>query len=243
MDFYGEEEDEAPPEGDAAGDALEREILDELSEMRGIMLGFARRIAALGGETQEPETLAKLNNAAVRTARAHRQVAVLQLEIAGKRPLASQRGAAHIAQPDDGAPGAGHKVRQRSQSERFPKGLPYGHGDLTDYDDYTDAERRGLESARFFDRLKPLFAALDEDFKAAGRDDICREAPATKFKLIFYIPHPATDRAIAAAQPADVCTIFAMGDRLPPVAGTGPPEIWAAYNERRRFAQQLRARM
>jgi hypothetical protein len=196
-------------------------------------------MAAQAGEAEKPEDLARLNTAAVKSARAHRQIAVLQLEILGKRPVAGRRGDAGREPPADRGSGEKPKIRVRSQRERFPDGLPFHHDDYNDYDDYTDDERRELEAARFFQRLEPVVAAMDEDFTAAGREDIVRQSPATKYKLIFYVPHPATDRAIAAAQPADICTIFGMGDRLPPVAGTGPPEVWERFNEGYRLQREF----
>jgi hypothetical protein len=227
-EFDAEEVDYPPREGNTAfADAVEQVILAELSEMREIMLGLARQVAVKAAEAEKPEDLTRLNTAAVKSARAHRQIAVLQLEILGKRPIAGLRGS-----PAGQASGEGPKPRVRSQEERFPNGLPFRNDDYNDYDDYTDEERQELESERFFQRLEPVVAAMDEDFTAAGREEILRESPETKFKLIYYIPHPATDRAIAASTAEDICMIFGViGGMLPPVAGTGPPEVWENYNE------------
>ena len=73
---------------------------------------------------------------------------------------------------------------------------------------------------------------MDADFRAAGRADIVRhESVVTKHKLICYIPHPNLDRVIAEADPRIVLLGYLEMGRLPPVAGTGPPEEWDAYNE------------
>jgi hypothetical protein len=218
-----------PPEGAAApAEALEREIMDELSEMRGIMLGLARRLATQAQATDEPEALTRLNNAAVRTARAHRQVAVLQLEMAGKRPIAGRAEPREAPAAQPGSRG-NPQSRPRPVKERFPDGLPYTNGDYSDNDDYTDEERQELAERKFGEGLKPLVAAMDQDFLAAGYDDLLGQSPETKFKLIYYIPHPALDRAAAGADPNLVAAVFGWIGLLPPVAGTGPPEEWERY--------------
>src|SRR5579859_1114203 len=171
---------------------LEAEIQGELSEMRQMVVEFGRLLIAKGRQADSADELVKLSNAANRAARAHRQIGVLQLEIAGKRPLPGTRAPREASAVKNGEP----SPEVEAQSERRVRsGLPFEYGDYDDYDDYTEDERveRDLRQL-FLDRKGPLLTAMDEDFKAAGRADIVRESPKTKYKLIYYIPHPNLDR-------------------------------------------------
>jgi hypothetical protein len=221
----------------AFADALEQAILGELGEMRELMLGMAREVAGRAKAAETAEDLTRLNTAAVKAARAHRQISVLQLEMLGKRPIPGRNGASAGGAAGQ-AGGAGSATR--SQRARSPNGTPFRNDTYDDYDDYDDhADDEDPESAfdRMMVRLEPVLAAMDEDFVAAGHDDIPRKSPQSKFKLIYYVPHPATDRAIAASRPEDVCAIFNLAGLLPPVAGTGPPEVWERFIENRRLRE------
>jgi hypothetical protein len=226
-------EAETPPVGGVAPEGgLEQAIQDELSEMRAITLRFARRLDARADTDEGRKELTQLSNAAVRSARSFRQVAVLQLEIAGKRPLANSGANGGAGANAGGKQAAADKAKSQATnpSRWYPKGYPFARGDYTDYDDYTDEERKMLEQAKFGERIRLMEAAVDEDFRAAGREDICREAPITKFELVFGIPHPALDRCFAEVEPGDVYRIFGLKNVLPPRLGAGPPGVLEEYD-------------
>jgi hypothetical protein len=238
--------------------ALKDEILGELSFMRGIMLGFARQLQieaepvepaqpATDEEQAEKPDLPRLAVAAVHVARAHRQISVLQLEIIGEREPAGRRaGGGQQGQAQaraDGripTPDNPPRKRWRSPAEQelvdrwYPAGYPYANGDYNDYDIYTDRERDECEDARQVAMVEKLVAAMDEDFTAAGRADICREAPCKKVQLILALPHPATDRCVAAMAPGDVYWMFEPEHVEPLKLGAGPPGALEAYDARRR---------
>ena len=217
-----DQDDDMSPEGEVAPGDLEQEILAELSEMRGIMVRFARRLDARAETPEGQEELPKLNNAAVKAVQALRRIGVLQLEMLGKRPLPNVRA-------PNAAPANGSRDPAR-RSRRYPEGAPYLRGDYTDYDDYTDEDRQELRRAKFEAQLKGLAAAMDEDFRAAGREDICNQSPETKSRLIFSIPHPALDRWVECAEHSDVYTVFGVENVLPLKLGPGPPDPLAAFD-------------
>jgi len=225
------EDDDMPPEGGAAPGDLEQEILAELSEMRAIMVRFARRLDARAETPEGQQELPKLNNAAVKAVQALRRIGVLQLEILGKRPLPNVR-------PPNAAPTGAPANRSRLKFEPgvpnrwHPDPPPYLRGDYTDYDDYTDAEREALKREKFGARIALMGKALDEDFRAAGREDVCGQSPETKSRLIFSIPHPALDRWVAETAPGDVFAVFGFENVLPLKLGPGPPDPLAAFDER-----------
>jgi hypothetical protein len=84
-----------PPE---AGElSLQEALQADLTRLRGYNMRFAERLDAAAEKEERPERLAQLNNASVKAARAVRQIAVLQLEIAGERPLPNVRAPAAAA--------------------------------------------------------------------------------------------------------------------------------------------------
>jgi hypothetical protein len=221
--------DLAPEGGAVPGDGLEEEVLEELSLMRAIMLRFARRIDARADTPEGQKELPRLTNAVTRAMRALRQIQVLQLEVAGKRPVAVRRGPA--------ANGAGDAAANanRSAGAKDPKrfghnGYPFENGDYDDYDDYTDQERKLLGRAIFRDRVKRMRAAMKEDFEAAGRPHFCREAPVKQFELITSIPHPALDRCLPGIEREIVFLIFGE-DNVKLSLGPGPPGVLEKFDE------------
>src|ERR1700722_12380114 len=77
--------------------SLQEALQADLTRLRGYNMRFAERLDAAAEKEERPERLAQLNNASVKAARAVRQIAVLQLEIAGERPLPNVRAPAAAA--------------------------------------------------------------------------------------------------------------------------------------------------
>jgi len=232
------DEDDWEPEGEAVPEiGLEQGILNQLGDMRGLMERFARRLDARADTEEGQKALPQLTNAAVKAVRALRQIAVLQLEIAGKRALPAQKGPNQRG-PNQRGPGDASVARNKAEpgdpDRWYPEGYPFDNGDYTDYDDYTDSEREQLEAAKFEQKLERVGAAVDEDLVAAGRSELCRLAPVVKFKLIFGIPHPALDRCLAEGEPGDIYAIFEREDIVPPRLGTGPPGVLEEYDAKRK---------
>src|SRR6185312_4590834 len=61
---------------------------------------------------------------------------------------------------------------------------------------YTERDRLLLAKAFVDPRRRVMVAAMDKDFRAAGRPDVCAKSPGTKFDLILGIPHPEFDKVI-----------------------------------------------
>ena len=211
---------------------LEQAIQDELSEFRAITLRFARRLDARA-DTEEGQTEL--------TQSEQRGGSLGAVVPAGGGAAAGNRGQAAAlpnsgANAGSGANADGKQAADKAKSQAtnpsrwYPKGYPFARGDYTDYDDYTDEERKMLEQAKFGQRIRLMEAAVDEDFRAAGREEICRQAPITKFELVFGIPHPALDRCLAEVEPGDVYRIFGFKNVLPPRLGTGPPGVLEKYD-------------
>ena len=171
--------------------SLQEAIQADLSRLRGFNMRFAERLDAAAEKEERPERLAQLNNASVKAARAVRQIAVLQLEIAGERPLPNARAPA--------APANANKPKDEVEGPKNgprPCPRPWEKGDYKDYDDYTDDDRRIVMNAIINAAREKLRAAQNEDFRAAGRERPCRESFNTKLELIHGIPHPAFDECL-----------------------------------------------
>jgi hypothetical protein len=215
--------------GAVPDDGLEQGILEELSLMRAIMLRFARRLDVRADTPEGQKELPRLTNAVTRSMRALRQIQVLQLEVAGKRPVAVRRGTG-AGGARDAAANANTPAEAKDPKRFGPDGYPFDHGDYNDYDDYTDAERKLRARAIFRDRVKRMTAAMKEDFEAAGRPHCCREAPVKQFELITTLPHPALDRCLPEIEPEIVYLIF--GEKLVRLSlGPGPPEVLEKFDE------------
>jgi hypothetical protein len=182
---------------------------------------FAERLDTLAEKEERPESLSQLSNASVKAARAVRQIAVLQLEIAGERPLPNSRAPAAPANDD--------RDRPYPNGPR-PEAKPWEHGDYTDYDDYTDDERWLSAETKVDSEIERLERAMHADFEAAGRGDVCKQAPVTKFKLILGIPHPALDECIKTVDYNLLRHFVGPENLLPPALGPGPPNAWAEYD-------------
>jgi hypothetical protein len=233
--------EEPAVEDDSPADTLVDELQAELAEMRGIVLGSARRMQARAEVDDSTDGLAKLNTGITKAARAFRQIAVLQLEIAGKRKLPGTREPAAAAQaaPGAAAPGAAAKgaaakgkIERSARWNAADRSYPFDHGDYTDYDDYTDWEHDRLGEAILDERRKRVVAAMDADFRAAGRDEVLGQAPVTKFKMILDLPHPALDACLPTIEPEIVLYFFRKDVRL--ALGPGPPGIWEKHDAYRK---------
>jgi hypothetical protein len=217
-----------PPETGELG--LQEAIQADLSRLRGYNMRFAERLDAMAEKEARPERLSQLNNASVKAARAVRQIAVLQLEIAGGRPLANSR-----------APATQNKSSNEFLDSVRPKHGPrprdraWEHGDYIEYDDYTDEERWRCIEAKVENRIDRLNEAMDEDLRAAGRDDVCGESLNTKFKLILSIPHPAFNEALRGIEPALIYHFLGSDNLLPPALAPGVPDAWAEYDTRQKL--------
>jgi len=177
--------------------SLQEAIQADLTRIRGYNMRFAERLDAMAEKEERPERLAQLNNASVKTARAVRQIAVLQLEIAGERPVANVRAPAAAANANK--PEAVQPKSYKNGPRPCPR--PWEKGDYTDYDDYTDDDLRICLNAIVDEAREKLRDAQDEDFRAAGRERPCRESFATKLELIHGIPHPAFDECLKGINP------------------------------------------
>jgi hypothetical protein len=217
--------EESADEVDSPADTLVDDIQAELAEMRGIVLRQARRMEARAEVDDSTDGLAKLNTGIAKAARAFRQIAVLQLEIAGERPLPGTRAPRAAAQAADDEP---EDAYARSARWDEKHGYPFNHGDYTEYDDYTDWERGQLAEAVVHERLFRVVAAMDADFRAAGRDEVLNMAPVDKFKMILDLPHPALDACLSGIEPEYVLLFFEGDVRM--ALGPGPPGIWEEHD-------------
>ena len=213
----------------AAEPTLKEAIQDDLSRLREMQMRFAGRLDRAAEKEERPERLSQLNNAAVKTARAVRQIAVLQLEIAGDRPVPNARAAPT-------APANQNKSSERPKPKNGPRPCPrpWEKGDYTDYDDYTDNDRLIALRAGVDERRRRMVAAMNEDFRAAGREDVCGQSPKTKFGLILGIPHPAFDACIQEIEPEWVYR-WIGDENITLTLGPGPPDAWAQWDERERL--------
>jgi hypothetical protein len=216
---------------DAPGEAmspyeLQAAIAADLNELRAVGMRFLRRIDARADTPEGEEMLPQLNNAMVKVARAVRQVAVLQLEVAGLRQPGNARAPA-------AAPANQNEKAEKTGNGDRPCPRPWDKGDYNDYDDYSDDERRIVLRALIDSKRKTLVAAMNDDFRAAGRDDVLGQSQMTKCKMILGIPHPNLDAWLEAER--DYAEFFFEAeDILPPRVGPGQPGVWEAWDADRK---------
>jgi hypothetical protein len=144
---------------------LQAAIAADLNELRAVGMRFIRRMDAKADTPEGDAMLPQLNNAVVKVARAVRQIAVLQLEVAGLRQQPNARAPA-------AAPANENTEFEETGNGNRPCLRPWDRGDYNDYDDYSDSERRIVLDALIDSKRKIVVAAMDEDFRSAGRDDI-----------------------------------------------------------------------
>jgi hypothetical protein len=215
--------------------SLQEAIQADLSRLRAFNMRFAERLDAMAEKEERPERLSQLNNASVKAARAVRQIAVLQLEIAGERPLANSRAPAAPAnanKPKDQVEGPNNGPR--------PCPRPWEKGDYTDYDDYTDDDRRICLKAIVGEAREKLRAAQNEDFRAAGREEPCRESFNTKLELIHGIPHPAFNECLKGIDP-EIALLLLGPHRLNTVLAP-QPDVLAEYDAKQEWVASLQRR-
>jgi hypothetical protein len=215
-------------DADASDAALAADIQAELTELRGICMRFARRLDVKAETSQGQEQLAQLNNAAVKAARAVRQVAVLQLEIAGLRDRPGSRPAA-------GAPA--NQNKPKPTVHKFgpkPCDYPWKHGDYTEYDDYTDWERETALDAKISAGIQAISDAAREDLAAYGRSDVCREAPRSFAEMVRAIPHPALDAALNDLEPIYAQLLFGKENVVLSLRPASP-EVWTEYDAKQKL--------
>jgi hypothetical protein len=189
---------------------------------------FIRRMDAKADTPEGDKILPQLNTAVVKTARAVRQIAVLQLEVAGLRQQPNARAPAV-------APANENVETEKTENGNRPCPRPWDREDYNDYDDYSDSERRMVLRALLDSKRKILVAAMDEDFRAAGREDVLGQAPATKYKTILGIPHPNLDACIETIEYDYIYMFFDEEDILPPQLGPGQPDIWEKWDADRKL--------
>jgi len=199
-----------------------------LMKLRAMQMRFADRLDRAAEKEERPERLAQLSGAVAKAARAVRQIGVLQLELTGER-LPNGRAS--------GAPANQNTPAARPPAERKgvrPCPRPWEMGDYTDYDDYTDRDRLLLAKAYIDARRRVMVAAMDKDFHAAGRADVCGQSPNTKFELILGIPHPAFDKCIQQIEPEFIYKWIGE-DNVYFALGPGPPDAWEKYDQKERL--------
>ena len=201
---------------------LKDAIQADLVELRAMQMRFARRLDKAAETEERPERLAQLSGAAAKAARAVRHIGMFQLELAGVRPI----GRAAAAPANQNKPGT-KPPEERNGCRPYPR--PWDLGDYTDYDDYTDNERLRVAKAYIDSRRRVMVAAMDKDFRAAGRQDICDKSPGTKFDLILGIPHPEFDKVLPFIEPEFIYKWIGE-DNVYLALGPGPPDAWAKYD-------------
>lgn len=210
----------------ASSHELQAAIAADLDELRAVGMRFVRRIDARAEKPEAEEDLARLNNSMVKAARAVRQIAVLQLEVAGLRQPAGARVQA-------ATPANENEKAEKTGNGNRPCPRPWDKGDYNDYDDYSDWDREIAARALIDSKRKALVAAMDADFRAASRDDVLGQSQLTKCKMILGIPHPNLDIWLEAE--GDYVDFFFDGeDILPPRLGLGQPDIWEAWDADRK---------
>jgi hypothetical protein len=182
---------------------------------------FLRRLDAKADTEQGQEDLARLNNAAVKGARALRQIGVLQLEIAGLRERPGSRPAA--------AAPANQNAPKSYVNGPKPRDFAWGHGDYTEYDDYKDWELEACRNAKMGDTLERIAQAMRQDLADHGRADVCNQAPADLVDLVRAIPHPALDACLNAVEPLYAYLVFGENNvhlGLRPAS----PDVWTEFD-------------
>ena len=219
-----------PPDADAANAALKAAIQAELTEARGIEMGFLRQLDAKAKTEEGQADLPRLSNAAVKAARALRQIGVLQLEIAGLRD-----------QPGHRAPAAALATAPANQNAPQPKPYKNGpkprddawtNGDYTEYDDYTDRELEACRDAKMGGNVQLIAEAMRADLIAHGRMDAANEAPIDQVELVRAIPHPALDTCINNIEPYYSFLVFGE-DKVQVGLRPGAPNVWAEYDAKK----------
>ena len=218
-----------PAEGaDAFGEAMSPEELQasiaaDLNELRTVAMRFVRRLDARAETAEGEATLPQLNTAMVKAARAVRQVAVLQLEVAGLRQQAGTRAPASAAAPAN----QNGKSIWTDNGPR-PSEKPWQNGDYELYSDYTDQDEYLAAGAKVEASVISLEKAMHEDFRAVGRTDFESLSAKMLCKFILNIPHPATNECIETIEPA-LLEFFFGADLLPPKLGPGEPRAWEEW--------------
>ena len=213
-----------PPDADASDAALKAAIQAELTEARGITMRFLRRLDAKAETEDGQEDLARLNNAAVKGARALRQIGVLQLEIAGLRNQPGSRAPAAAA---TGAP-ANQNVPKPYKNGSKPRDDAWLNGDYTEYDDYTDRELNACRNAKMTDNLGSIADAMRADLIAHGRADAANDAPVNQVELVRAIPHPALEACLNTIEPHYALLVFDGHVHLS--LRPASPDVWAEYD-------------
>jgi hypothetical protein len=216
----GEWPDDPETDSPLSGPLLAADLQADLSELRGLTMGLARKLAARADTEEGQEELIRINAAVAKAARAVRQIAVLQLEIDGQRTLPGTR-----------APAAANQNARGQGGRRGPNDRTYG-----DYRDYTDEEREEHKKLAEWERAQfdLLAPAMEADFKAAGREDVPRtQSQITQARtLIMGIPHPAVDEVMKILDYKFIHLLWGKeGDLLPPRLGPGPPDAWAEFDK------------
>jgi hypothetical protein len=219
-----------PTEGaDAFGEAmstdeLQASIAADLNELRGVAMRFVRRLDARAETAEGEENLPQLNTAMVKAARAVRQIAVLQLEVAGLRHQAGTRAPA-------AAPANQNAKSLWTDNGPRPSEKPWQTGDYEYYSDYSDQDQYLAADAKVEASVISLEKAMHEDFRAVGRTNFENLSAKMLCKFILNIPHPATDECIKTIEPP-LLEFFFGTDLLPPKLGPGESGTlaeWEAY--------------
>jgi hypothetical protein len=210
-----------PPDADASDAALKAAIQAELTEARGVEMRFLRRLDAEAETEEGKKDLPRLSNAAVKAARALRQIGVLQLEIAGLRDQPGVR-------PTAAAP-ANQNAPKPYVNGPKPRDFAWGHGDYTEYDDYKDWELDACRNARMSANISLIAEAMEKDLAAHGRADAAKEAPADLVELVRAIPHPALEACLNEIEPIYAQIMF--GDENVQLSlRPATPDVWAEYD-------------
>jgi hypothetical protein len=217
----------SPPDADAANAALKAAIQAELTEARGIEMGFLRQLDAKAKTEEGQEDLVRLSNAAVKAARALRQIGVLQLEIAGLRDQPGHRTPAAAAPANQNAP-----QPKPYKNGPKPRDDAWTNGDYTEYDDYTDWELNACRNAKMSDNLELIAKAMREDLIAHGRMDAAKEAPIDQVELVRAIPHPALEACLNTIEPHYSFLVFGE-DKVHLSLRPGAPDVWAEYDAKK----------
>jgi hypothetical protein len=218
----------APSEAVGPAEGLQASIAADLDELRDIGMRFVRRLDARADTPEGQEMLPQLNTAMVKAARCVRQVAVLQLEVAGLRQQAGTRAPAAAAKP------ANQNAKSMwSEEGPRPSERPWESGDYKFYEDYTDHDQYLAADAKVDADVMSLEEAMHADFRAIGRTNFNGLSPKMLCKFILNIPHPATDACIKTIDQG-LLEFFFGDDLLPPKLGPGEPGAlaeWEAYEK------------
>ena len=210
----------APPDANAA---LKAAIQAELTEAREIEMGFLRQLDAKAKTEEGQEDLPRLSNAAVKAARALRQIGVLRLEIAGLRDQPGHRAPA--------AP-ANQNTPKLYVNGPKPRDGAWAHGDYTEYDDYNDWELDACRRSRIEAVTERICKAVQQDLIAHGRPDAAKESLVSLVEMVRAIPHPALEACLN-----DIDPDFAYGyfgeDNVRLSLRPASPDVWAQYDAKK----------